>query len=259
MLDTVDLTKTLDRETYMRELVRHQLALHALGYQVYVQQRPVVIVFEGWDAAGKGGAIKRVTEKLDPRGYVVYPIAAPKGEDATHHYLWRFWRRLPETGQIAIFDRSWYGRVMVERIEGFCTETEWKRAYREINEFERQLSDFGTILFKFWIHISPDEQLRRFQERAADELKRWKLTEEDWRNREKWHLYEQAVNEMLLKTSTYTAPWTVIPGNDKSYARVEILKTLVNRLSKALDFDPFDKKFAPQPKPNKKNGNKRAK
>ena len=131
------------------------MALFRLAYQVYVQQRPVIIVFEGWDAAGKGGAIRRVTEKLDPRGFVVYPIAAPKGDEATHHYLWRFWNRLPEAGQIAIFDRSWYGRVMVERIEGFCSEADWKRAYREINHFERQLVDFGTILFKFWLHIRP--------------------------------------------------------------------------------------------------------
>jgi polyphosphate kinase 2 (PPK2 family) len=240
MLSVVDLNLTLDPKTYQAELIRHQVALHSLGYQVYVQQRPVAIVFEGWDAAGKGGAIKRVTERLDPRGYAVYPIAAPKGDDATHHYLWRFWRRLPEKGQIAIFDRSWYGRVMVERIEGFCTESEWKRAYREINEFERQLVDFGTILFKFWIHIGYEEQLARFQGRAGSELKNWKLTDEDWRNREKWPLYEAAVNDMLLKTSTFTAPWTVVEGNDKNYGRVKVLRTLVEGLSRELKFDPFD-------------------
>jgi polyphosphate kinase 2 (PPK2 family) len=197
------------------------------------------MVFEGWDASGKGGAIRRVTEKLDPRGYVVYPIAAPKGDDASHHYLWRFWKRLPEAGQIAIFDRSWYGRVMVERIEGFCTEAEWKRAYREINYFERQLVDFGIILFKYWLHVSPEEQLNRFKSRQTDQKRSWKLTDEDWRNRERWNLYEAAVNEMLLKTSTITAPWTIVEGDSKLYARIKILKTLVDTLSEELHYDPF--------------------
>lgn len=240
MLSTIDLSLSLDKDTYQESLIQNQVALFSLGYQVYVQQRPVIMVFEGWDAGGKGGAIKRVTEKLDPRGYVVYSIAAPEGEDATRHYLYRFWRRLPESGQIAIFDRSWYGRVMVERIEGFCTEEDWKRAYREINQFERQLVDFGTILFKFWIHISKEEQLRRFESRADDPLRKWKLTEEDWRNREKWDLYAQAVDEMLLKTSTITAPWTIVEGDDKYYARVKVLKTLVEKLSDELNYDPFD-------------------
>ena len=239
MLDTIDLTLSLDKGTYHQSLIKHQVALHALGYQVYVQERPVVMVFEGWDAGGKGGAIKRVTEKLDPRGYVVYSIAAPQGDDAIRHYLYRFWRRLPESGQIAIFDRSWYGRVMVERIEGFCSESDWKRAYREINQFERQLVDFGTILFKFWIHISKAEQLARFESRANDPLRKWKLTEEDWRNREKWNVYAQAVDEMLLKTSTVTAPWTIVEGDDKLYARVKVLRTLVEKLSKELNYDPF--------------------
>ena len=239
MLDTVDLSLALEREDYKVSLLKYQVAVHDLGYQVYVQQRPVIMVFEGWDAGGKGGAIKRLTEKLDPRGYVVHPIAAPKGDDATRHYMYRFWRRLPETGQITIFDRSWYGRVMVERIEDFCTEEDWKRAYREINQFERQLVDFGTILFKFWIHISKDEQLARFEARASDRLKRWKLTDEDWRNREKWEIYEQAVNDMLLKTSTVTAPWTVVEGNDKYYARVKVVQTVVEQLSKELNYDPF--------------------
>ena len=262
MLNTVDTSRTLESDEYKRSLIKYQVALNALGYQVYVQQRPVIMVFEGWDAGGKGGAIRRVTEKLDPRGYVVYPIAAPKGDDATHHYLWRFWRRLPETGQIAIFDRSWYGRVMVERIEGFCTEAEWKRAYREINYFERQLVDFGTTIFKFWIHISKDEQLRRFESRAGDEKRKWKLTDEDWRNREKWHLYEDAVNEMLLKTSTITAPWTVVEGNSKYYARIKILKTIVDKLSHELQYDPFKELavFADaNRKKNKKKKKKRAK
>lgn len=240
MLDTIDPNLSVTKEEYDRTLVTYQVALHALGYQVYVQQRPVIIVYEGWDAAGKGGNIKRVTERLDPRGYVVHAIAAPKGDDKSHHYLWRFWRRLPEKGQIAIFDRSWYGRVMVERVEGFCTEEEWKRAYREINDLERQLVDFGTILFKFWIHISQEEQLRRFEARKDSQLKSWKLTDEDWRNRDRWNDYAGAVNEMLQKTSTLTAPWTVIEGNDKRYARIKVLKTLVEGLSQDLDFDPID-------------------
>lgn len=239
MLKTIDLSLTMDQETYEREIIRYQVALFALAYQVYVQQRPVVVVFEGWDAAGKGGAIRRLTERLDPRGYVVHAIAAPRGDEATRHYLWRFWQRLPEKGQIAIFDRSWYGRVMVERIEGFCKEDDWKRAYREINQFERQLVDFGTILFKFWLHISQEEQLKRFESRSQDERRSWKLTDEDWRNRGKWPDYEAAVNDMLLKTSTLSAPWTVIEANSKWYARVKILRTVVESLSHELNYDPF--------------------
>lgn len=240
MLGTIDPSVEIDREEYNLALIRNQVALQALGYQVYVQQRPVVVLFEGWDASGKGGAIKRLTEKLDPRGYVVYPIAAPQGEDANRHYLYRFWRRLPETGQIAILDRSWYGRIMVERIEGFCSQEAWKRAYREINQFERQLVDFGTILFKFWIHISQEEQLRRFESRSTDPLRSWKLTDEDWRNREKWDQYEAAVNEMLLRTSTVTAPWTIVEGNNKLYARIKVLQTVVDKLSQELHFESQD-------------------
>jgi len=236
MLDVIDLDKSLTRQEYERTLLSRQLQLRELAYRLYVAGRTLVVVFEGWDAAGKGGNIKRVTEKLDPRGYEVFPIAAPRGEDRSHHYLWRFWRRLkpPDEKQIIIFDRSWYGRVMVERVEGFCTEDEWKRAYREINEFERQLVDFGMILVKFWIHISADEQLRRFEERQHTLHKSWKLTEEDWRNRAKWALYEEAVNDMLLKTSTFTAPWTIVEGNDKWFARVKTVSTLLDALSREL-------------------------
>ena len=238
MLETLDLRRKLDREAYVREVTARQIQLRELGYQIYLRKRPVIILFEGWDASGKGGAIKRITEKLDPRGYVVYPIAAPQGEDKTRHYLYRFWRRLPERGQIAIFDRSWYGRVMVERVEGFCTEGAWQRAYKEINSFERQLKDFGTILAKFWIHISRDEQLRRFKERKAIGYKEWKLTDEDWRNRKKWTVYEQAVEEMLVKTSTRTAPWSLVEGNDKYWARTRVLSKLVEILSTELDYQP---------------------
>lgn len=240
MLETVDLTRTLGRDDYVRELTRRQIQMRELGYQVYSQKRPVIILFEGWDAAGKGGAIKRITEKLDPRGYVVYPISAPQGEDKTRHYLYRFWRRLPERGQIAIFDRSWYGRVLVERVEGFAAEAEWKRAYKEINSFERQLRDFGMIVAKFWIHISREEQLRRFEERKAIGYKAWKLTDEDWRNRGKWEDYEEAVEEMLVKTSTRTAPWCLVEGNDKYWARAKILSRLVEVLSAELDYKPVD-------------------
>jgi polyphosphate kinase 2 (PPK2 family) len=240
MLETVDLTRNLDRAGYVREITRRQVQLRELGYQVYLQKRPVVLVFEGWDAAGKGGAIKRITEKLDPRGYVVYPISAPHGEDKTRHYLYRFWRRLPERGQIAIFDRSWYGRVLVERVEGFACEAEWQRGYKEINSFERQLREFGAILVKFWIHISREEQLRRFDERKSIGYKEWKLTDEDWRNREKWSAYEDAVEQMLVKTSTATAPWTVVAGNDKYWARTRVLAKLVKVLSAEMNYQPLD-------------------
>ena len=240
MLEMIDLTRTLDRASYVREVTRRQIQLRELGYQVYLQKRPVIMVFEGWDAAGKGGVIKRITEKLDPRGYVVYPISAPHGEDKSRHYLYRFWQRLPERGQIAIFDRSWYGRVLVERVEGFAGEAEWKRGYKEINSFERQLREFGAILVKFWIHISREEQLRRFEERKAIGYKSWKLTDEDWRNREKWSAYEDAVEQMLVKTSTMTAPWIVVEGNDKYWARTRVLAKLVKVLSAEMGHQPTD-------------------
>jgi polyphosphate kinase 2 (PPK2 family) len=237
MLDRVDLDQRVEAEEYKKLLTSSQLALRELGYQLYLKKRLLIVVYEGWDAAGKGGNIKRVTERLDPRGYEVNSIAAPQGDDKLHHYLWRFWRRLkpPDEKQIQIFDRSWYGRVLVERIEGFCGDGDWKRAYREINDFERQLVDAGVILVKFWIHISKEEQLRRFDEREKDPYRSWKLTDEDWRNREKWEVYSQAVEEMLLRTSTMYAPWTVIEGNDKQYARLKALQELVLFTSRALE------------------------
>lgn len=234
ILRRIDLSQRLDEETYSRKLARLQAHLHLLGFQVYRQKRPVVLVFEGWDAAGKGGAIQRITEKLDPRGYVVHAIAAPAGDDAAHHYLYRFWHRLPPRGMIAIFDRSWYGRVLVERVEGFAREDEWQRAYAEINEFERQIISFGTIVCKFWLHLSPEEQLRRFEERRTVPYKSWKLTEEDWRNREKWAYYEQAADEMLLRTSTPAAPWTIVEAEDKRFGRIKVLETVVRRLEDEL-------------------------
>ena len=237
MLETVDLSLKLDRADYRQQLIKLQVQLRELAFRLYQQQRTLVVVYEGWDAGGKGGNIRRVTEKLDPRGYQVYSIAAPSGEDKTHHYLWRFWRRLspPQEKQILIFDRSWYGRVLVERVENFATETEWRRAFREINDFERQLANAGIILVKFWIHISQEEQLRRFEARKVTPHKTWKLTDEDWRNREKFGAYSKAVDDMLIKTSTLTSPWTVIEGEDKLWARIRALKHLVDCLEPELD------------------------
>jgi AMP-polyphosphate phosphotransferase len=234
MLEKVDFSLKIEPEVYERKIVRLQNKLHLLAFEVYRQKRPVMILFEGWDAAGKGGAIKRLTERMDPRGYVVWPIAAPQGDDKVRHYLYRFWRRIPEAGRIAVFDRTWYGRVLVERVEGFCTEVAWMRAYSEINQFERQLVNFGAIIFKFWMHISQDEQLRRFKEREETNYKSWKITDEDWRNRGKWEDYERAVEDMLLKTSTLRAPWTIVEGNDKLYGRVKVLSTIVDKLNQEL-------------------------
>ncbi len=233
MLETIDLSLKLEKEEYRQELLKLQLRMRELAQWLYLEKRSMVLVFEGWDAAGKGGSVRRLTEKVDPRGFEVLPIAAPAGEDRTHHYLWRFWRRLlpPQERQILIFDRSWYGRVMVERTEGFATKEEWQRAFREINDFERQLDEAGILLGKFWFHISPEEQLRRFEARKHTPHKTWKLTDEDWRNRDKWDAYEEAVNDMLLKTSTLHAPWTVVEGEDKRWARVKTLRTVTDLIA----------------------------
>lgn len=238
MLANVDLSRTLSKEEYKEQLPEYQVKLRELALKCYQKRQSVVVVYEGWDAAGKGGSIRRVTEKLDPRGYHVYAIAAPK-VGKHRHYLWRFWRRLipPDEKQLVIFDRSWYGRVLVERVEGFAEEHEWKRAYREINDFERQLTNNGALVVKFWFHIDNDEQLARFEARKRTPHKRWKLTDEDYRNREKWHEYEDAVNEMLLRTSTQTAPWALIEGNDKRHARVKSLRHLVDSLETKLGND----------------------
>lgn len=231
-LSEVDLSPALDETQYKHALKKEQTRLSELHNAIYRKKVPVVIVYEGWDAAGKGGNIKRVAEALNPCGYEVVPIAAPDKAEKNRHYLWRFWRRLPRSGHIAIFDRSWYGRVMVERIEGFCSPEDWQRAYHEINEFERQLYDWGAVVLKFWIHIDPDEQLRRFEERQNTPGKQWKITDEDWRNRKKWPEYEVAVNEMFRYTSTDFAPWHIIAGNDKKYARIQALR-LINRAIEA--------------------------
>lgn len=234
ILSRVALHETLDQKTYEQKLAFYQAKIHLLGMEIYRKKRPVVLVFEGWDAAGKGGAIQRLTEQLDPRGYTVHAIAAPSGDDKQHHYLYRFWRRLPPAGQTAIFDRSWYGRVLVERVEGFAKPHEWQRAYGEINDFERQLAGFGAIICKFWLHISQAEQLRRFEERQTIPYKAWKLTDEDWRNRAKWGEYEQATDDMLWRTSTPSAPWTVVEAEDKRFGRIKVLRTVVERLENEL-------------------------
>ncbi len=234
ILATVDLQLKLSDEEYKTQLKQEQKHLRQLQQALHEYQLPVLAIFEGWDAAGKGGAIKRITDTLDPRSYQVQPFAAPTDEEKAHQYLWRFWRRLPTAGTIGIFDRSWYGRVLVERIEGFATDIEWRRAYREINEFENSLVTAGYVLLKFWLHIDLDEQLHRFRERENDPFKHHKITDEDWRNREKWTFYEVAVNQMLQRTSTSLAPWTVIPANDKQYARVEVLRTLNQSIEQAI-------------------------
>lgn len=234
LLSRVDLSLSLAVEDYARQLAEQQVHLRKYQFQIYRHQIPVLVIFEGWDAAGKGGAIRRLTDTLDPRGYFVHSYAAPSEEEKAHHYLWRFWQQLPAAGQIGIFDRSWYGRVLVERVEELATALEWQRAYREINEFERQLTSAGVILVKFWLHISPEEQLRRFEQRAADPLRQYKLTAEDWRNRQRWAQYAVAVNQMLQRTSSTHAPWSVIEGNDKLYARVKILQTLASAIHRAL-------------------------
>ncbi|HUT00955.1 MAG TPA: polyphosphate:AMP phosphotransferase [Phycisphaerae bacterium] len=234
ILDGVDLSLSLEREDYQQKLKAKQRRLRELEHQIYMRRIPVLIVYQGWDAAGKGGNIRRLTQNLDPRGYEVVPIAAPNDLEKSHHYLWRFWMQMPKAGHIAIFDRSWYGRVMVERVEGFCTEAEWKRAYREINEMEQHMTNFGTVLLKFWLNIDMDEQLRRFEARQQTPYKQWKITEEDWRNREKWDQYKVAIEEMLFRTSTPCAPWTIVESNCKWYARVKVLDTVCEAIEKRL-------------------------
>ena len=241
VLSGIDLSKSLTEEEYKTRLKKLQKRLAELHSELYRLRIPVVIGFEGWDAGGKGGAIKRLTSNLDPRGYRVNPTAAPNDIEKVHHYLWRFWNSVPKAGHIAVFDRTWYGRVMVERIEGFCSEAEWRRAYQEINEMESHMANAGAVVLKFWLHIDKDEQERRFKERQANPAKQWKITDEDWRNREKWDQYEEAVNEMLIRTSTTYAPWIVVEGNDKRYARVKVLQTVVDALEKKVKEVKTDK------------------
>ena len=235
ILQTLDLRKKVAKKRYDEELELLQGRLNLLSRHKHFDKISVVALFEGNDAAGKGGSIRRVTQALDARTYRVVPVAAPTEEERAQPYLWRFWRHLPRRGRVAIFDRSWYGRVLVERVEEFCSHADWMRAYSEINDFEEQLIRNQTVVVKFWLSISPDEQLKRFKEREKIGFKRFKITEEDWRNREKWGLYEQAVCDMIDRTSTEIAPWTLVEANDKHHARLKVLRTICNSIEKALD------------------------
>jgi polyphosphate:AMP phosphotransferase len=234
LLSSLDMSATLKKADYKAELKKYQGKLNVLHRQAMAKGISTLVVFEGPDAAGKGGAIRRVIAALDPHNYQVLPFAAPSDEERARHYLWRFWRHLSRAGDCTVFDRSWYGRVLVERVEGFAKEAEWRRAYAEINDFEAQLIEHGSVLVKYWVHITKDEQLRRFKEREEIAHKKWKLTDEDWRNREKWEDYELAAHDMVQYTSTRYAPWVLVEGNDKYYARVKVVKTLCDYLEKSL-------------------------
>jgi polyphosphate:AMP phosphotransferase len=234
ILSSLDMEKSLSKADYKEELTEALGRLNTLWRKARARELSMILLFEGWDAAGKGGVIRRIIQPLDARHYQVLSVAAPTDEERAHHYLWRFWRHLPRAGRVSIFDRTWYGRVLVERIEGFATPREWMRAYAEINHFEGALLEHDLVLMKFWIHITPEEQEARFLARADSPLKSWKLTEEDWRNRDRWGAYERAVNDMVERTSTRLAPWTLIEGNDKKYARVRVLKEVCGALEKAL-------------------------
>jgi polyphosphate kinase 2 (PPK2 family) len=233
-LADLDQTRSHTPDHYRERMKEGHLRLLQLQHALKGSQRSVIIVVEGPDAAGKGGAIKRLVERLDPRHIRVYSTIKPTTEEYARHYLWRFWNKLPSRGELAIFDRSWYGRVLVERVEGFCTKDEWKRAYRELNEFERVLHDDGTILVKMWLHITKEEQMKRFKKRQADPMKCWKMNDEDWRNRNRWNDYVKAAEEMFVRTSPRFAPWQVIPANYKWFARVRVLETVCERMGAAL-------------------------
>jgi polyphosphate:AMP phosphotransferase len=230
VLGAFDYPRRLERDEYKKKLAKFQGKLNQLMRGRKLRDRALVLVFEGMDAAGKGSTIRRVTQALDARYYRVIPIAAPTEEERAQPYLWRFWRHVPGHGRTAIFDRSWYGRVLVERVEGYASESEWMRAYHEINDFEEQLIESGAIVVKFWMAIQPKEQLRRFREREDTDYKRYKITAEDWRNRKKWPKYELAVNDMVERTSTEAAPWNIVASDDKLFSRIEVLKKLVRRI-----------------------------
>jgi len=242
VLSTLDMSLALPKKEYQTELHRLQGRLNRLHRDALEHHVSTLVVMEGWDAAGKGGAIRRCVAALDARHVEVIPFAAPTEEERQHHYLWRFWRHLGRAGRVTFFDRSWYGRVLVERVEGFAREAEWRRAFAEIVDFEEQLIEHGIVLVKFWMHVTPEEQLARFQEREQTPWKRWKLTDEDWRNREKWPLYEQAVNDMVAHTSTSAAPWTLVEGNDKRYGRIKVLQTLCDQIQAVLEDQKKKKK-----------------
>lgn len=235
VLSELNLDQTISEKAYKNELAHWQGRLSELARNPRFKKRSLVVAFEGADAAGKGGAIRRISAALDARQFQVIPVAAPTEEERAQPHLWRFWRHLPRLNHIAVFDRTWYGRVLVERVEGFCSPGDWQRAYTEINDFEHELTEAGAIVIKFWLQISQEEQLRRFKEREQVEFKRFKITEEDWRNRDKWDAYQQAICDMVERTSTGEAPWTLVEANDKNFARVKILKTICERLEEALD------------------------
>ncbi|MDX1742541.1 MAG: polyphosphate kinase 2 [Ruegeria sp.] len=237
-LADADLSKSLNKKEYFQELVNLQAHLALIQQAFLFHGVKGVLVFEGWDAAGKGGTIRRISQALDPRSFKVWPIGAPRNYYLNRHYLLRFWERLPPEGAISAFDRSWYGRVMVERLEKFTPEKRWRAAYREINDFERMLVDDGTRIVKLFFHISPEEQMRRFTERLRNPMKRWKLTYEDFRNRERWAEAKVAVDEMFARTSTDIAPWHVIPANNKKYARIASMRAVVDAFSKDIDLNP---------------------
>lgn len=230
----MDLTKDVSEEEYQKKLDNYKDRIETLQNMLYQKKIPVIMVYEGWDAAGKGGSIKRIASALDPRGYSVATIAAPNECEGSHHYLWRFWKRIPKTGHISIYDRSWYGRVMVERVEGFCSRPEWMRAYQEINEFEASLYKWGAVIIKFWLQIDRDEQLRRFNEREGTFSKKYKITDEDWRNRDKWDEYELAVSDMIRYTSTDFAPWNLIEANSKRHARIKTMEIFIDKIEERL-------------------------
>lgn len=233
-LSRVDLSAKLERGHYKKLLKERQLEIHELAHQIHEHRIPVVMVYCGWDAAGKGGCIKRLLQGVDPRSFAVVPIAAPSKLELSHHYLWRFWKEMPPRGKITIFDRSWYGRVLVERVEALCSNDEWQRAYDEMNAMERHLTDFGTVVIKFWLHIDQDTQLERFRARKENPFKKWKITDEDWRNRKKFSEYEQSVNEMVDRTNTTYAPWNLISSNCKMHARIQTLDTFIKAVKAVL-------------------------
>ena len=253
LLDCLDMSQHLEKDDYQEQLITEQARLSGLMRDKRMRRHSLIAVFEGNDAAGKGGSIRRVAAALDPRQYSIVPIAAPSEDERAQPYLWRFWRQVPARGKFTIFDRSWYGRVLVERVEGFCTPADWMRAYGEINDFEEQLTAAGAIVVKFWLAIDKDTQLERFQEREEIPFKRFKITEEDWRNREKWDLYRTAVCDMVDRTSTEISPWTLVEANDKRWARVKVLRTINEALEAAFaKRDKHDKKLKNDKKPKKK-------
>ena len=235
LVNSLDLSLHLDKKTYTQKLAGYQGKLNKLAREAHERKISSILVFEGWDAAGKGGSIRRLTRAMDARSYQIIRVAAPTDEERQHHYLWRFWRHLPRAGKVTIYDRSWYGRVLVERVEGYACKMEWMRSYSEIVNFEEALTSHGIVLLKFWLHIDQDEQLKRFKEREKVSYKQHKITEEDYRNREKWQAYELAVNDMVSRTSTQSAPWILVEGNDKRYARIKVLKSYCDRLEEILD------------------------